>query len=185
MQSFNMAEINLCTESEGPGKRLAIWFQGCNIDCKGCCNEKMRDLTLAHIMSLQDLLALISRAKAEHNIEGVTYLGGEPTLQQSLPLLTAGIRDMNLGVIAFTGRLYEDVASVLAGCDLVVDGPYIESKKSSSRRIVGSDNQRLLFLTERYKDSSAWFYTNIGSGDFNIIDDFIVYNGSYHKMRNT
>ena len=56
-------------------------------------------------MTLEELTRVISDAKEKYAIEGVTYSGGEPTLQQNLPELTAAIQNMGLGVIAFTGHL--------------------------------------------------------------------------------
>lgn len=127
MTLFNVARINLCTEVEGPYRRLAIWFQGCDIRCPGCSNESMQPLVPAHLMSLEKLVSVISEAVAKFNIEGVTYLGGEPTLQRSLPLLSKSIHDIGLGVIAFTGRKFEDVVTILEGCDLVIDGPMLNT----------------------------------------------------------
>lgn len=69
-------------------------------------------------MTLEELTRVILNAKEKYAIEGVTYSGGEPTMQQNLPELTAAIQNMGLGVIAFTGRLYEDAADVLFGCDI-------------------------------------------------------------------
>lgn len=178
MAKFNIAEINMCTEAEGPGRRLAVWFQGCDLNCPNCCNPTMRRLTVSHILSLEELSDLILRSKRDCGIEGVTYIGGEPTLQSALPLLTQRIKDMNLGIIAFTGHVYEEVASILMGCDLVIDGPYIDAQKSSSRRIIGSDNQRLLFLTGRYKENESWFYSDVAEGEINVTDSSIVYNGN-------
>lgn len=53
MIKFNVASINTCTEAEGPYKRLCIWFQGCDIHCKGCCNPDYQPFEARHIMSLQ------------------------------------------------------------------------------------------------------------------------------------
>mgnify|MGYP001548512049 CR=1 FL=1 len=46
--SVNVALVVPCHEAEGPGKRWALWVQGCPILCPGCCNpeflaEKERD----------------------------------------------------------------------------------------------------------------------------------------------
>ena len=157
MIKFNIASINRCTETEGPYKRLAIWFQGCNIGCRGCCNPDYRPIVPKHILALDELIEIISQAQKELGIEGVTYLGGEPTLQQGLPLLTSDIKKIGLGVIAFTGRKYEDVIGILSGCDLVLDGAYKQYKPDKERRLLGSVNQRILHLTERYKNVDDWF----------------------------
>src|SRR6059058_3547475 len=37
----SVAHIVPCTEAEGPGKRFALWFQGCPLRCPGCCNPEM------------------------------------------------------------------------------------------------------------------------------------------------
>ena len=158
MIKFNVASINRCTEVEGPYKRLCIWFQGCNILCKGCCNPDYQPLVPKNILSLDEFIAIIKETKEKFGIEGVTYSGGEPTLQQGLPQLTEEIHKLGLGVISFTGRVYEDVEELLCGCDAVLDGAYEADKQETKRRILGSANQRILCLTDRYKNCiEDWF----------------------------
>src|ERR1700677_380389 len=36
-----VAQIVAMTEAEGPGRRFALWFQGCPLRCAGCCNPEM------------------------------------------------------------------------------------------------------------------------------------------------
>lgn len=177
MTKFNVASINYCTEVEGPNKRLTIWFQGCNIHCKGCCNPDYQPLVPKHILLLDNLLQVIKEAKEKFGIEGVTYSGGEPTLQQNLPLLTEGIHGLGLGVISFTGRRYEEVKDVLIGCDVVLDGAYIEKMRETKRKILGSTNQRIICLTERYSDCVSWFSESSQKSIEVNIADFIVANG--------
>ena len=110
-------------------------------------------------MTLDELIAVIKDAKDKHGIEGVTYSGGEPTLQQNLPELTKAIQALGLGVISFTGRLYEQVEKQFEGCDMVLDGAFVESELETKRKILGSTNQRILCLTERYKNCIDWFLT--------------------------
>lgn len=161
MIKFNVASIIRCTEVEGPYKRLCIWFQGCNIRCKGCCNPDYQALVPENILTLDQLARIIAKAKEEFGIEGVTYSGGEPTLQQGLPQLTEEIHKLGLGVISFTGKNYEDVKDELRDCDAVLDGSYIEAQKETERRILGSTNQKIICLTERYKNCiENWFLQN-------------------------
>ena len=158
MTKFNIASINTCTEAEGPYKRLCIWFQGCNIHCPGCCNPDYQPFEARHIMSLEELMAVIKEAKTRFEIEGVTYSGGEPTCQQNLSLLTKEIKSLGLGVISFTGRTYEDVPEIFEGCDVVLDGSFKADLPETKRRLLGSENQRIICLTERYKDCiNIWF----------------------------
>jgi anaerobic ribonucleoside-triphosphate reductase activating protein len=80
-------------------------------------------------------------------------------LQQNLPELTKAIQELGLGVISFTGHLYEQVREQLEGCDMVLDGAFEELKLEAKRKILGSTNQRILCLTDRYKNCIDWFLT--------------------------
>lgn len=177
MTKFNVSSINCCTEVEGPNKRLTIWFQGCNIHCKGCCNPDYQPLVPKYILTLDELLRIIKEARDNFGIDGVTYSGGEPTLQQNLPQLTAGIHTLGLGVISFTGRHYEDVKDILIGCDVVLDGAYMEDLRETARKILGSTNQKIICLTERYPDCESWFLNGSQKKIEINLTDFIVANG--------
>lgn len=178
MNKFNIASINLCTEVEGPYKRLTIWFQGCNIYCKGCCNPDYQALVPKNILSLDELISIIAEAKEKFGIEGVTYSGGEPTLQQGLPQLTEEIHKIGLGVISFTGRNYEEVKDNLLGCDAVLDGAFEADNKETRRRILGSANQRIICLTERYNACiENWFSQNEKKSVEVNVHSLIVANG--------
>jgi anaerobic ribonucleoside-triphosphate reductase activating protein len=158
---FNIACINQCTEAEGPEKRLAIWFQGCDKRCAGCCNPELFDFKPTHILTLDELFAIIMEAKESFGIEGVTYLGGEPTLQQGLPELSKAVRAAGLGIILFTGRKVEEIDDELkTAVDLIVDGGFEQDKRDAARNLVGSTNQRLIFVTDRYRPHEQWFYTS-------------------------
>ena len=178
MIKFNVASINKCTEVEGPFKRLCIWFQGCNIHCEGCCNPDYQALELRNLMSIDDLVTAIAQSKDKYGIEGVTYSGGEPSLQKNLPILTSKIKELGLGVISFTGRTYEDVKDLFDGCDVVIDGAYKQDEQDTKRRIIGSKNQRIICLTNRYNSSiDAWFDKSDAKVVEISLSDKIVING--------
>ena len=82
------------------------------LHCKGCCNPAYQPLEPRNIISLENLLKIIKDSKEKYGIEGVTYSGGEPTLQQNLPILTKEIHKLGLRDISFTGRKIEEETDV-------------------------------------------------------------------------
>ena len=158
MIKFNVASVHLCTELEGPFRRAAIWFQGCDIGCPGCCNPELQPLTASHIVTLEELVGAVADSR-RYGTEGVTFLGGEPTLQQNLHILAQEIQRLGMGVILFTGRRIEELDLRLLGCcDLIADGAFIAEKRDNKRNLIGSENQELYFITDRYRASREWFY---------------------------
>lgn len=155
---FNVAAIKRCTEAEGPFRRMAIWFQGCNICCEGCCNPEFIPIEMRHLMKLEDILEVIRASRDEFGIEGVTLLGGEPTLQQNLCMLTGSVKDMGLGIILFTGCSFEDLPRDLVdSVDLIVDGRFDENAIDEARNMIGSTNQSIISVSSRYSKDLDWF----------------------------
>src|SRR5438874_3745508 len=66
------------TEAEGPGRRFALWFQGCPLRCPGCCNPEMLPFEGGRALRLADVLARVAEAARADGVEGLTLLGGEP-----------------------------------------------------------------------------------------------------------
>src|SRR5213595_786953 len=75
---LHVAQIVSCTEAEGPGKRFALWFQGCPLRCPGCCNPEMLPFEGGTAMTLEAVVALLKQSTEANTLEGITLLGGEP-----------------------------------------------------------------------------------------------------------
>ena len=158
-KKLNIAYINTCTETEGPYKRLAIWFQGGNILCKACCNPELQALRIRHIITVEELFNIILDSKDKYDIEGVTFLGGEPTLQEGLISLAFLLKVNNIGTILFTGKKIEMLDNdLINNLDLVIDGKFEVSKIDAKRNLIGSENQNIYFLTNRYEKDEKWFF---------------------------
>lgn len=164
--SINVALVVACTEAEGPGKRYALWVQGCPLLCPGCCNPEMLANKERERRSVADVVADIIAARDRHGIEGVSFLGGEPTRQaKALRHVAAGAQAAGLSVMVFSGYTLaelrdehdDDVDALLAHTDLLVDGRYREEERTTRRRYIGSDNQVLHFLTARYQHDDPRF----------------------------
>jgi anaerobic ribonucleoside-triphosphate reductase activating protein len=148
------------TTTEGPGARYALWLQGCSLRCAGCCNPHLFDPQQGEAVEVGVMLGEV--ASAGRHIEGVTVLGGEPFDQaEALALFVRGVRELDLGVIVFTGFTLEDlvrkddpaIGDILAATDLLIDGPFDGSRPEIRRMWVGSANQRFHYLTGRYASS--------------------------------
>lgn len=178
MIKFNVASIITCTEVEGPFRRAAIWFQGCDVHCQGCCNPDYQKMKVAHILGMDELLQIILKSKKENAIEGVTFCGGEPTLQVGLASLAKSLRNHGLGTIMFTGHLVESLDDDLVkSIDMIIDGPYIHTESETERKLIGSRNQRIIHVSPRYVESSSWFLNKTGFIDEINLSCGIVING--------
>jgi len=176
-KKLNIAYINTCTETEGPYKRLAIWFQGCNILCKGCCNPELQSLKIRHVMTVEELFNIILVSKEKYDIEGVTFLGGEPTLQKGLISLVSLLKMNNIGTILFTGKRIEMLDNdLVSNLDLIIDGKFEASKIDTKRNLIGSENQNIYFLTNRYKKDEKWFFEKREKKvEINIVKDDSIF----------
>jgi anaerobic ribonucleoside-triphosphate reductase activating protein len=162
----NVALVIERTGAEGPGERYALWVQGCPMRCAGCCNPEMLPFIER---ARRDPAELAREAVALHSqgaIEGVSILGGEPFSQaEALSVFARIVRDAGLTVMIYTGHTLEElramndpfVDALLAQADLVVDGRYERDQRSTARRWIGSDNQRVHFLTDRYREDDPRF----------------------------
>ena len=176
-KKLNIAYINTCTETEGPYKRLAIWFQGCNILCKGCCNPELQSLKIRHVITVEELFNIILVSKEKYDIEGVTFLGGEPTLQKGLISLVSLLKMNNIGTILFTGKRIEMLDNdLVSNLDLIIDGKFEASKIDTKRNLIGSENQNIYFLTNRYKKDEKWFFEKREKKvEINIVKDDSIF----------
>src|SRR6476469_5739020 len=105
---LQVAQIVPCTESEGPGRRLAQWFQGCPLRCPGCCNPEMLPFAGGVPMPLTEVVARLRAAHEQHALEGITLLGGEPFAHVAgATALAAAAHALDLSVMIFTGHTLE------------------------------------------------------------------------------
>ncbi len=162
MGRVRVYKILKSSKVEGPGIRYCIWFQGCSRHCKGCFAKATWSHTEGIELDMDDILNDISLQK---NIEGVTFLGGEPFEQpEALKYLTEKIKSKGLSILCFTGNRLEDLKElypeILTNIDILIDGEFVDSQKDYSRPWVGSWNQRYHFLTNRYNESILNNYKN-------------------------
>jgi anaerobic ribonucleoside-triphosphate reductase activating protein len=116
--------------------------------------------------SVLDILEQVCTAQARDSIEGITLLGGEPVAHAAgAAVLTRATRSLGLSVMVFSGYTLAEirrmpdpsVGELLAQTDILVDGPYVRELPETRRRWIGSSNQQIHFLTDRYRaDEPCW-----------------------------
>jgi len=154
----NVADFATATEVLGPGKRALIWVQGCPRRCPGCITPHMQTFDVLRTPMTSDELA--RRILAVPGIEGVTFVGGEPFSQASgLAECVHTFRQVaDLSVVTYSGYTRGELeqgdepgwADLLAVTDLLIDGDY-RATEACDLLWRGSRNQRLHFLTSRYR----------------------------------
>ena len=165
------------TSVEGPENRYCIWVQGCSRHCKGCQAVHTWAHNGGDLYNTKDIIQDILKQK---EIEGVTFLGGEPFEQASaLGEIAEAVKKAGLGVLCFTGgylellKQEEKNKKLLDNTDLLIDGPFEIDKLDYSRPWCGSSNQRYHFLTDRYNEEIFTKYKN--KVEINISDDGSVF----------
>lgn len=153
MQVRLAAPLTFDSIVDGPGLRTVIWTQGCPHLCPGCHNPQTHDLHSGFEMSSREIIKQIKATKLQ---KGITLSGGEPFLQaEALIDITKEAKGLGMDVWAYTGFRFEYLVNeknpnydhhigLLQSVDALVDGRYMEQKRSVHLLFRGSSNQRII-----------------------------------------
>lgn len=157
--------------SNGLGCRATIWVSGCTHKCPGCHNPHTWDYNIgADLSDIDNVIEILSSIKDQLDkpyIDGITLSGGDPldqnddSLRQLLSLVKA-IKDdyPNKTIWIYSGDIFENLIKnelklqILGYCDILVDGPFIQSQQKVGLPFRGSDNQRIIDLHSTLKHKS-------------------------------
>ena len=175
------------TQAEGPGRRYAIWVQGCPMRCPGCCNPELLRFGGGTPLTVASVRDQILAAHARTPLEGISLLGGEPFAQApALAVLAEQVQRAGLGVMIYTGFTHAEledqaatdraVGRLLAATDLLVDGRYVRELPDTTRRWIGSSNQQLHFMSARHHPSEPAF-GGAETIELRLVDGELIING--------
>ncbi|TDC70797.1 radical SAM protein [Actinomadura sp. GC306] len=116
----------------GPGRRLAVWFQGCALACRGCLARDTWDPGGGAEITVAELTRVWADALRD-GADGLTVSGGEPLAQPD------GLRDF----LAAVAELRDDLAPA---ADLLVYTGYEPSEISDGTALAHAD----AVITGRY-----------------------------------
>lgn len=180
------APLNADSIVDGPGLRIVVWTQGCNHNCKGCHNPSTHDFEGGALFDIKDILKELDKLKY-HN--GITFSGGDPMYQpRACSIIAKHAKENNMDVWCYTGFTFEqllkqnnkDINEFLKYIDVLVDGPFILSKRNLDLLFRGSSNQRLIEVKKSLKenkiillDEDNYNMENLSGKEFNKNQLFI------------
>ena len=107
-------------------------------------------------MEIHEIIEAVHAA----GFNGVTFSGGDPLYQaEELTPLAAILKNEGYDIWCYTGFSWEDIAGkatyepLLRHIDVLVDGPFIQSRRDTSLIFRGSDNQRLILLSRSSEEN--------------------------------
>jgi anaerobic ribonucleoside-triphosphate reductase activating protein len=140
--------------NNGDGCRITLWLPGCTHKCPGCHNAHTHDYNQGFEFNESTFEELVERLNKSH-IRGLTISGGDP-LDQSNEVLDdlysllyrlrnrLPEKDIWLYTGFYIDKLGPKQIDVVDMCDVVVDGPYIASKRDVTLPFRGSENQTII-----------------------------------------
>ena len=178
MSLINMAAYQAVTEVLGPGRRFALWVQGCCFTCAGCVAPAWIPQITNQLISVAELAELIVQTPA---LEGLTLSGGEPMLQaEGLSALIDAVhqRQAHFTVICYTGFRLEQLQrdnnpahlALLQRLDVLIDGVYRQDQNDGVG-LRGSSNQCVHFLTDAYTEQTEQFTQAARRLEFHFSDN--------------
>ena len=156
---------------DGPGLRFSVFVQGCSHHCPGCHNPESQPFDAGYVCEVDELVHQIHENRLIH---GVTLTGGEPFEQtEGMLALARELKAEGYNLWIYSGYLYEDLLAghphekapeLLAQCDVLVDGPFIEALNSYDLQWKGSSNQRVIDLPASLKQGEVvlWHQETLG-----------------------
>ena len=147
------ASIRRLDVSNGEGLGVTLFTQGCPFHCKNCFNPETHDFDGGKEYTIDTknaIVSLINRAQ----IKRFSILGGEPLIERNkedMIDLCSSIKEIrpDIKIWVYTGNIFENVKDdwyelLYNYVDVLVDGPYVDSKRDLRLKFRGSSNQRVI-----------------------------------------
>lgn len=148
---MNYGQIRKYDIANGPGIRTSIFVTGCKLNCKNCFNKEYQDPNFGQTWTQKTTNQVINYLKSDE-ISGLSILGGEPfeSANDLINILNDIKNKINKNIWIYSGYTFEYLMKnpvykqLLEKVDVLVDGPFIESKKDLKLKFRGSSNQRII-----------------------------------------
>ncbi len=137
----------------GPGTRVGVWFQGCDIGCSGCISTYTWEQTKEKLTTVNELVLDLK----SFPVKRLTISGGEPFMQPaSLYHMLKNIRKDFDDIMIYSGYKYEYLSKeflhILDLIDVLIDGSF--KKELPTKKVYkGSKNQKMYIFNQDLIDT--------------------------------
>lgn len=170
---MNYAKIIPYDIANGDGVRTSLFVSGCRKRCHGCFNSEQQDFRYGYLYTVQTETEIVQLLE-KPMVSGLSILGGDPIDQDDsgaleLTTLCGTAHRLHKTVWLWTGDTWEDVMGTYTGCrknlllncDVVVDGPFIESLSDRTLKWRGSSNQRVIDVRRTIEQGKIVLYSGV------------------------
>lgn len=179
MVRINYHNVTHDDMNNGDGLRVVLWLSGCSHHCFNCQNPQTWDPN-SGIPFDKSAKQEIFEELSKYYISGLTLSGGDPLHENNLSEVLSLVEDIrnlfpNKTIWLYTGYIWEDLInvkypldskwedkilrkSIIALCDVLVDGEYINKQRDVTLKWKGSKNQRVIDIQESLKQGKVVLY---------------------------
>ena len=150
--------------SNGPGVRVAVFFQGCSFHCNKCFNEETWDFNGGKEYSLDIENKILEFCSMDY-ISGLSILGGDPLNSINIDStinLAKRFKEMypNKTLWIWTGYLFDEIINkdIYKYADVIVDGKFVFELRNPNLKYCGSKNQRVIDVKRTIQNNIITLY---------------------------
>ncbi len=173
---MNYATIKWTDIANGEGVRISLFVSGCTHHCKNCFNQVAWDFSYGQAFDAQTQERILQELNSTY-IAGISLLGGEPLEPQNQEALYPFLKKIRerypqKTIWCYTGFVFNEKTGMLveeeknnlytkrllALCDVLVDGAYVEELKDIRLKFRGSSNQRVIDVQKTIEQGRIVLY---------------------------
>ena len=161
--------------ANGVGVRVSLFVSGCEHACPGCFNPEAWQFNFGQPYTSETEQQLIDALRPEY-IRGLTLLGGEPLHPRNRGTVLSLVERIKHAlpqkdIWCYTGYHLDkellpesardpQLRSLLEQIDVLVDGRFVQARKSLNTRFRGSENQRVVLCKKSLRANKILFWND-------------------------
>lgn len=157
---MNYLNITHCDQVNGEGNRVVLWVAGCSHHCKNCQNQHSWNPNGGIPFDDEAKMEIFNDLK-EDWCAGITFSGGDPLFEDNRSTVISLAKEIKerfptKNIWLYTGYCWHEIledktmSDILKYVDTVCDGEYIEELRDVDRHWVGSSNQNVIDVKDRF-----------------------------------